>query len=345
MKKLYILIIITSFLIGCKTDFEVNAPFDKIPIVYGILEQSTDTQFIRINRTYLAGDVYATAQINDCTLFNNVNARVEQYTNGSLGNVYTLQETWIKDINQGIFNTDSQKVYYFVEPNLDANSEYKLIGTGDGKDFSSSATLVQPFNFTTSFNNSILFNGFAFAGDPGIYVTIIPRWFSAVDGKRYDLSLRFNYEEHKGSNITQKHIDWYLGSQKVVNTNSINQLQATINGESFYQLLANNQELQDITGVTKRVIKSVDLTVTAINENFNTYLDVNAPVTNIITERPEFTNIENGYGIFASRVKLSLKNKPLTEKSIRELAEGQYTGNMLFCSDSNIYVGETYYCP
>jgi hypothetical protein len=344
MKKLYILLFLSASIVSCKTDFEVNAPFNKVPIVYGIIEQTTDTQFIKINRTYLATNVYDAARVNDSSLFTNVTARVEQYTNGILGNVYPLQEIWVKNIDQGIFYTDSQKVYYFVEPNLNVNSQYKLIGTGDGKEFSAETSLIQPFDYTTSFKNSIIFNGFSLAGDLGVYTTVISKWFSAIDGKRYDLSLRFNYEEHKGANISTKYIDWNLGSQKVINIDNINQLQATINGESFYQFLGNNSDLQNITGVTKRVIKSVDLTVTAVNENLNTYIDVNEPVTTIITERPEFTNIENGYGIFASRVKRSLKNRPLSEKSVKELAGGQYTGTLLFCSDSTSYVGETYYC-
>lgn len=343
--KIYLVLFFLAALFSCKTDFEINAPYDKIPVVYGIIEQSTDTQYVKINRTYLAPDVYAGARVNDSTLFNNVNARVEQYTNGILGNIYTLQEIWVKNIDAGIFYTDSQKVYYFVEPNLNPNSEYRLIGTADGKSFDAKTTLVQPFSFNTSFNNSIIFNGFSLASEINTYTTLTPKWFSALDGKRYDLSLRFNYEEHKGATITQKYVDWFLGSQKVINTNTSNQLQATLSGQSFYQFLGNNAALKDITGVTKRVAKSIDLTVTAVNENFSTYIDINEPVTNIITERPEFTNITNGYGLFASRVKLKMENKPLSEKSVKELAGGQYTGTMLFCSDSTSYIGETYYCP
>jgi hypothetical protein len=347
MNKLLLFIFITAGIVSCKTDFEVNAPYEKVPIVYGILEQNVDTQFIKINKTFLGTDNLNYSHINDSMLFNNVTARVEQYTNGTLGNVYNLQEIWVKNINNGIFYTDSQKVYYFIEPNLNSNSEYKITGTADGKEFNATTTLVQPFSFSVSFRNSVIYNNNAFsmAGDMGVYSTLHPKWNSGIDGKRYDLSLRFNYNEYKGASITPKHIDWYLGSQKVISSSNSSLLQTDLNGESFYQYLGNNSELQNTTGVTKRVFKSIDLRVTAANENFNTYMEVNEPVTSIVTERPEFTNITGGYGLFASRTTLGLINKTLTEKSIEELAGGQYTGAMLFCSDSVVYIGESYYCP
>ena len=40
------LVILTS----CETDFELNAPYEMVPVVFGLLDQSLDTQFIKINK-------------------------------------------------------------------------------------------------------------------------------------------------------------------------------------------------------------------------------------------------------------------------------------------------------
>lgn len=344
MRLFLFIIILSATFFGCKTDFEVNAPYDRVPIVYGLLDQSSDTHYIKINRTYLGSDNFNSAAINDCTMFDNVTARVEQYTNGSLGTVYPLQEKWVKNIDEGIFYTDSQLVYYFVEPSLDNNSVYKISGTADGKTFSAETDLLGNFDYANSTKLSTL-NGFAFAANPGIYNTIDPKWVTANGGIRYDLSLRFYYEEHKNGNIYNKFVDWFLGSQKTPSDTYTGELQSQINGESFFIFLSNQKELIDTIGVTKRVIGKVELRVTAADFNFNTYMEVNEPSSSIVTERPEYTNIEGGYGIFAARRTLRLLNRTLNQKSVQELAEGQYTNDLLFCTDSVDWIGQSYHCP
>ena len=53
MKKTVISFLVPLFLlISCSTDFELNAPYKTIPIV-GLLDQSQDTQFVKINRSFL----------------------------------------------------------------------------------------------------------------------------------------------------------------------------------------------------------------------------------------------------------------------------------------------------
>ena len=52
MKKMYLLLIII-IIIGCDTDFDVNADWKETTVVYGLLDASLDTQYIRINKGYL----------------------------------------------------------------------------------------------------------------------------------------------------------------------------------------------------------------------------------------------------------------------------------------------------
>ena len=92
-------------MISCSTDFELNAPYKTIPIVYGLLDQSQDTQFVKINRSFLGyGNNVNYAAINDCTEFNNVIAVLEEYNEfGSMIDQDTLRELMVGGLDPGIF--------------------------------------------------------------------------------------------------------------------------------------------------------------------------------------------------------------------------------------------------
>jgi hypothetical protein len=58
----------------------------------------------------------------------------------------------------------------------------------------------------------------------------------------------------------------------------------------------------------ERKLVDFDLTFYGISDDFNTYLSVNKPSIGIVQKKPEFTNIVNGIGLFASRNIASFKN-------------------------------------
>ena len=71
-----------------------------IPVVYGLLDQSLDTQFVKINKSYLANENNANfAPINDCTQFEYIVAVLEEY---SQNNVLIGSDTL--DINNEIYS-------------------------------------------------------------------------------------------------------------------------------------------------------------------------------------------------------------------------------------------------
>ena len=117
---------------SCTTDFELNAEYDEIPVIFGILDQSVDTQFVKINKSFIGGgDNMSYAAINDSSLYSNVVGRVEEYVDDVLTETFPLEEMWVTNLDEGIFYTDSQKVYFFVptsltKPYLNEDATYKL---------------------------------------------------------------------------------------------------------------------------------------------------------------------------------------------------------------------------
>ena len=150
MKKTFISFLSSLILlISCTTDFELNAPYKTIPIVYGLLDQSQDTQFVKINRSFLGyGNNVNYAAINDCTEFNHVIAVLEEYNEfGNMIDQDTLRELMVGGLDPGIFYEDSQKVYFFESLNdtlLEENSYHLKVSVPDKNlEFDASTDMIK----------------------------------------------------------------------------------------------------------------------------------------------------------------------------------------------------------
>jgi hypothetical protein len=343
--------------ITCSTDFELNTP-QETTVIFGILDESADTQWVKVNKSFLGdGNNFEYAALNDCTEYSNVTVSVEE--NGGLNRLWTLSEKYVAvDNSNGIFYTDSQKVYYFIPGSLDNTVTYTVKAEFDDNRpvVEATTSLVGQFDFTGIFKAK-LFTGLDFENGTGLaspsYIeNFVIDWSLGKDAKRYDLTVRFNYTEHLiAGSITPKYVDWFQGTQISTGITGTGNLDRTINTEIFFSFLQTVPELVDTSGVEKRVIENVEFILTAAHDELNTYIEINEPVSGIVTERPTYTNVINGIGIFSSRAKVVLDRAsaltPLTQfkrNSTEEISRGQYTGNLLLCSDSAAYVGENYHC-
>ena len=81
MKKIFL--IFSVFLLvfpSCETDFDVYAAWEEITVVYGLLDQNQDRQYIKINKAYLgSADALQIAQITDSINFLPENMVVRLY--------------------------------------------------------------------------------------------------------------------------------------------------------------------------------------------------------------------------------------------------------------------------
>ena len=124
MKKIQFFLSLTvflSFFASCTTDVELYADYKDIPVIYGLLNASQDTNFVRINRAFSgsndnlinANDI---ALIEDsCNYPGKLDARIIEYRN-VFGNQYTptgrvivLDTTTVHNKQEGIFYAPDQK--------------------------------------------------------------------------------------------------------------------------------------------------------------------------------------------------------------------------------------------
>ena len=67
MKKITLIVsLLYLFLISCNSDIEVITDWKETNVIYGLLDASKDTQYVKINKVFLGeGDAYEMAQFPD----------------------------------------------------------------------------------------------------------------------------------------------------------------------------------------------------------------------------------------------------------------------------------------
>jgi len=323
---------------SCKNDIDINAKWKEITVVYGLLNQNDTAQYIKINKAYLGnGNAYQMAKIYDSTNYhsNQLSVLLERWRNGSLIENNVLQKDNSIAKPAGLFANDSNILYKTKVPLFD-DSQYLLVvkNNATGNTVRSSTTLVSDFDII----NPRASNKINFALAPQQVFKI--QWNSSPNGRIYECTVRFHYTEQDiaTSKVTSYSVDWVLPNQETLGLGGGEAMEVDVLGANFYRLLATRIA---VNSSVKRSAGNLDFIFTAGGDDLNTYIAVNQPSYGIIQEKPQFTNIQNGLGIFSARLNKTLLNLSLTSNSLDSLYGGAFTYNLGFCDPSPI---SPYYC-
>jgi hypothetical protein len=350
------------FLSSCETDVDLTAPYASTTVVFGLLDPQADTQFVKITKTFLGdGNLNDYAMIRDSSEYKweeFSSLRIEEYATGNPNPIaiHNLQPITIhdKDVN-GMFYGPEQTVYYFASPTgINPNAKYKLVA-----DFVSRPDIFAWTNVIPSadvfFQSPQTNLGLSFAATNTVTGAIdyrdnvSIRWTPIDNAEIYDLALRFYYTENVYSDnaltqlvsSTEKFIDWKIGTfnADAIDLNS-GYYNLTFNAEPFFSYLGTN--LITDTRIRREVgtydgnkTRAFELRMGLANDELKTFINVNNPVTGIIQERPSYTNVVGGLGLFASRASAFVMNIPLESgngtSNINALMNGIYTADLNFC--------------
>ena len=346
---------------SCETEVDLTAPYASTTVVFGLLDPQADTQFVKITKTFLGdGNLNDYAMIRDSSEykweeFNSL--RIDEYLPGNpIPIPHNLNPITInnKDVN-GMFYGPEQTVYYFASPTgINPNATYKLVA-----DFVSRPDVFAWTNVIPSAN--VFFQspqtnlGLSFAATNTVTGVIdyrdnvSIRWTPIDNAEIYDLALRFYYTENLYSDnaltqlvsSTDKFIDWKIGTFNAddIDLNS-GYYNLTFNAEPFFSFLGTNLETntlirREVGTYDGNKTRAFELRMGLANDELKTYINVNNPVTGIIQERPSYTNVVGGLGLFASRASAYVLNIPLESgngtSNINALKNGFYTSDLNFC--------------
>ena len=328
---------------SCSTDVDLQADWEDITVVIGLLDQNDETHFIKINKAFLgSGNAFTYAQVRDSSEYDvsKVDAVIEEKINGNVNRTFQLRDTLLSNKEQGIFYAPQHTLYYFEADDLNPNADYELNieineSNNSPKLVAASTPLVKSFIMSKPSANQSATIAFVLGT---LYHDEEVRWASAENGKRYEVQLVLNYLEVNAADDTVKRaITWNLGTQRILDLSGGTQMSKFVAGEDFYKWVSDKitttPELNS-NDVTHRIFRGVDFKITVAADELNTYMELNEPVTGIVQERPAYTNVGNGIGIFSARYSVSRQGKWLNRASIEELYGGQYTNSLHFCSDS-----------
>jgi hypothetical protein len=317
LRLITISLLFLPFLYSCNKELNVNAEWTDITVVYGILSQNEDTTFIKITKAFLGpGDALQFAKIQDSSLYpDKLDVRLEAWSGNLLVKTDSLFDTitiHTKKVGDSIFYYPDQLVYYCPTGKLDEDYTYKLKITNKktGKVISSSTSLVHHFE----------------VDNPDPYIRsaeFIPgktwdvKWEPAYGGKRYQLLIRFHYYETTSTGTVEKSVDWIVFNNYQVSDpyeKTGQPITKTFNGDNFYTMVGIKIHIDHF--VFSRVARRVDYIFSVASEDLNTYMEVTEPSLTIIQERPQFSNITNGIGLFASRYVNEVDSVVLSQRTL-----------------------------
>ena len=331
------------FLSSCETEVDVNAPYKDITLIYGLLDQDEEIHFIKINKAYLGeGNAIDMAQIRDSSEYDPsevtaILVELDRTSEQPTGVTFVLTDTTVSTKQPGVFYAPEQTVYKF-EGDLNPDMLYRLdVDIREGSNKVSAITeMVQEFDFTGRIKQLptvSMVSQTQFADE------IPVGWASPRGGKRFQLKWVYGYTDlivdGNDSTFNYHTIEWAFPILKSRNAEGGQSMEVTANGEDFYRLLRDNvPDFLETPNIVKRIPDdSISIVLTVGGEELDVYMEVKEPATGVAIDKPEYTNVNNGIGIFSCRNQIQLR-KPLSEDSIEEMVTGEqggYTGEKGFC--------------
>ncbi|MCB0431086.1 MAG: hypothetical protein H6585_10925 [Flavobacteriales bacterium] len=330
MKKLFYFLMVCGIVVlpACETDFDVNDEWTETTIVYGLLNQNDANHYIKVNKAFLGeGNALEMAAVYDSISYaKQIEVYVQEWLNGNLKKTLVFSRDSSMSKDPGIFSYPFQVVYKNSEA-LDPAVEYRLIvkNTETGKTVTGTTSLVQNVTITQPTSSvGQLVNWVAATNKYSV------KWTTGTNGKLYQLRIGFHYTETlkvSPYTVTDQYVEWVQPATESLGITGGENMQVDLPGDNFYQFLASH--LEENTDVDRKA-DGIDFIIDVAGDEFNTYMAVNKPSTGIIQEKPEYTNLENGIGLFSCRYSKGVYDKQMTLTSLDSLRDGRFTKHLGF---------------
>ncbi len=328
---IFTFLLASVFIFSCSNDFDVNAKWKDIPVVFGLIDISDSAHYIRVEKAYLDPDADALelAKIADSIYYENAIVQLERVSNGQL---FTLERVdgnnWGYPREDGIFATEPNWLYRIdsTEIRLKAGEQIRLhIDRGNGlPDVTSNTVILAPVKLNNPAGNT---SGFSFINTGKTNIN----WSAADSAFIFDATLYVNYAEYPKtdpSTIVYKTIKWPW-SRGLRRESNNNNFEVEKVGIEFYELMKNNIEANDDL---KRIFLGIDVEIIAGGASLEKYVNVSLANTGITSsgEIPTYSNISEGLGIFDSVNKFRRYGVGIQDKTRDSLKMGYLTKNLNF---------------
>lgn len=319
--------------VSCNNEVNIQAPYRDIPVVYSILNQNDSVHFLRLEKSF-AGEMnaYDMAAVADSIYYPEARVIMERWRDGEYRETLYFSETDTIIRDSGIFANFPNRIFANTDK-LDGASEYRLFINIPGKEDTIVARtrlvdqirLIKPPYTQPSLNLS------QYTGE------IKVEWVSAPNARVYFLQVRFNYLEVFLNDTVPKALVWNIANYVSEHAGGGERMSSDISHELFYRWLPTKLSIPE-AGVKRIAHKQAfDFLFTVGGEELYTYMQIYNPNEGIHQEKPVYTNISGGIGLFSARFHQELRGKSLTFPSIDSLSYGIYTKSLGFVNSRDDY--------
>jgi hypothetical protein len=349
-KSIYLILAFAMLFSACSTDLDVTGDWKETMVVYGLLDQGKDTQYIKINKAFLGqGDAMQFAQVKDSVQFvNALTVQLQRIKNGLATGAPILLSPTNMPKNDGAFYSGSQAnaIYSFssLANPIYSDSQYKLtiVNNETGNVVTAQTPLLDTIKLVKP--QTVPYYDFYFIQPGQPNWPFLVEWQSAKNGRLYQLNVRFNYREYYDydsdaiiDDSADKKMDWPFSAATAGTLNGGENMTVSFPGQQFLKEIG--YRVTSNPDVYRRKALMVDLLITGGADDLNTFINVNQPSTGLIQERPEFTNVSNGLGIFSARYSRPPMSRKMQATSLDSLSGGQYTCTLKFYNSIGAWTG------
>lgn len=327
-KLIFSVFLLTAFLQSCSTKVDLYADYKDITVVYGLLDVTKDTNFIKINKAFLGpGNALDIALIDDsCNYPNKLNCRIIESVSSWGSNNFTqtrvlnVDTITVHNKELGTFYAPDQLVYYTTD-RINANTQnhhYRYTLEIDRGDTILTATTsvvggghfsipIAAINFSLKNMN---LNKIEWSACPNaaVYDALVEFRFSEINLNTHDTiprMIKINMGTFPETSLS------YQNGYYIIN----------YPGSDFYSSIAQTLGADTLRTDVDRVIMepSITVKVSAGGDELYNFIAVNGPSSSIVQSIPEYTNINGGYGVFSSRTSISKSTIRLSSATFTEI--------------------------
>lgn len=306
-----ILLFLSVVTISCSTDFQLTTGGKEMPVIYGILSVDDDEHYIRVEQLFVDEEIAPgdLAMDSSQVFYDNVSVElVKGDQRFMLDRVDAAELGMPRD--SGIFLSEPNYLFHIADSELNLQSEDVVSIFVRLPDDSLEASAVAPI-----VGESVLTN--PSPNNPDIKLPFQPRaslsvrWDGDEDAAFYDLYVTVFIREIKNQNIEQVVLEWPVVTAWETE-------RYTIEGSSFFNYLRTSLEADPT--VTRR-LDSLHMRIDAGGEALQRFVEINNLNTGITSSQviPNYTNVENGLGLFSSKSSVTYKGYQLSPAAVDSL--------------------------
>lgn len=275
----------------CSKEIKLLDSYKNTTIVYGLINPNDSISYLRIEKAFLTdGDIFEAAQNQDSNQFAyKLDVKLFQGER-----TITFDTITIFNKEDGMFYTPKMLMYYAETKGLlnTTDSLYLEIFNPITKELTTSSTFLHNGHLIR-----YIYPILSIAMESKYYI----QFESLPNTRQYQLDFRFHYMEQYPNNENSrayKYIDWTFPHYSTTHDNGGELVKFYQNGNTFYDLLESHIQA---TNILERYYGSIELTISSGDNILKNYIEINNSDYSLASDRIQYTNIKNGYGIFAAR--------------------------------------------